>query len=248
MLADKYMYVLPIKTSPFSLCRKQAKIYIIIIRRDKDMVITTSIQNTINSLTKKNINAYFAETKIAAFELILTFLKENMTIASGNSLTLRQIGIFDYLASSENPYFCFINQFEPGITPEENLKIRKQGLTADLYLSSANAITEDGKICNIDGKGNRVAALMFGPEKVIIVVGKNKIVKDEHEAWERIRRTAAPLTAKRLKRTTPCTVVGICQNCNSPERICRAYSMIDGQMPQDKDRIHVIIVGEDLGT
>lgn len=211
------------------------------------MNIPRNIEFMLDAFRKKHINSYYVENSKDAMNLIKTFFYPNLTIASGNSLTLRQIGIFDYLTSPEEHPFTFLNQFEKGISSEENLNRRKQGLLADLYLSSANAISEDGKICCLDGKGNRTASLMFGPDKVLIVVGKNKITKNEEEAWHRIRTIAAPQTSISLKRKLPCALDGTCHDCNSPMRICRNYITINGQMEQDKDRIHLIIVNEDLG-
>ncbi len=211
------------------------------------MNIPKNIELTLAAFRRKHINSYYVENSHEANKLIKSFFKPQITIASGNSLTLRQIGIFDYLASASENSFAFLNQFEQGISPEENLRRRKQGLLADLYLSSANAISEDGKICCLDGKGNRTAALMFGPDKVIIVVGKNKIRKNEEDAWKRIRTIAAPQTSIALKRQLPCALDGTCHDCNSPMRICRNYITINGQMERDKDRMHLIIVNEDLG-
>lgn len=195
-------------------------------------------------LRANNINGYLASNRDEAKKLALQLIPQGAAIAMGNSLTLREIGLFDAIT---NGGFNVINQFEPGISPEENLKRRKAGLVADVYLSSANAVTLDGELVNIDGKGNRVAAMMFGPDKVIIVAGENKIVANLAEAWVRLKEKTAPELAKRLGRSTPCAKTATCGNCASPERICRLYTVIGGQMPADKDRIHVILVKEHLG-
>lgn len=100
---------------------------------------------------------------------------------------------------------------------------------------------------NVDGKGNRAAAMLFGPDRVIVVAGRNKIVDDLDRAWKRIQDFTVPALAKRLGRTTPCASSGACSDCRSPERICRFYTVIKSQMPADRDRIHVIIVNEALG-
>lgn len=182
----------------------------------------------------------------AAWQLIEPHLTDGVTVASGNSLTLRQTGIFDHLASGGHPA-RFVNQFEPGLSFAENRRLKKAGLSADVYISSANAVTEDGKICCLDGGGNRVAAIMFGPDRVFIVAGRNKIAPDEAAAWQRIRDVVAPQTGIYLKRTLPCTKDGKCHDCGEPERFCRYYITVNGQMERDRDRITLIIVDQDLG-
>lgn len=202
------------------------------------------MQDLLLKFKENNINGYFVGDSAEAKQLALSLIPDGAKVAMGNSLTLRETGIYEALESGN---YNFINQFEAGITPEENLRRRKEGMISDVYFSSTNALTKEGELVNIDGKGNRVAAMLFGPDKVIIVVGKNKIVENEAEAWERIQKYAAPKLAKRLGRGLPCAIAGICLNCKSPQRICRCYTVIKSQMPADKDRIHVIIVDEELG-
>ena len=202
------------------------------------------MEKLLEKLRSKNIQAYVARDCGEARDLALSLIPPGATVAMGNSATLRETGIFDSLV---NGAYEVINQFEPGIPAAENLKRRKAGMLADVYFTSANALTLDGELVNIDGKGNRVAAMMFGPDKVVIVVGENKIVKNQDEAWRRLKEKAAPALAEKLGRATPCAKTGVCSDCSSPERICRCYTVINGQMPADKDRIHVIIVKERLG-
>lgn len=202
------------------------------------------MKELIEILKNNNINGYYAENALEAKKIALSLIPDGAQIAMGNSLTLRQTAIYEALESG--PY-NFINQFEAGITPDENLNRRKKGMLADVYFTSSNALTKMGELVNIDGKGNRVAAMLFGPDKVVIIVGKNKIVNDEKDAWARVQKFVAPNLAKKLGRDTPCAVTGVCLNCQSPQRICRCYTTIKSQMPADKDRIHVIIVNEDLG-
>ena len=116
---------------------------------------------------------------------------------------------------------------------------------ADVFVTSTNAVTEDGELYNVDGTGNRVAALNYGPDKVIVVVGVNKLVSDLDEAILRVQQITSPALTLRLKRNTPCSVTGYCTDCDSPERICNVYSIIKKQ--RDKNRMHVIIVNENLG-
>ena len=198
----------------------------------------------IEKLRSNNIQCYVTNNREEAQRIALELIPQGALIAMGNSLTLREVGIFEVIAKGN---YNFINQFETGISASENLKRRKAGLMADVYVTSTNAITYEGELVNIDGKGNRVAAMMFGPDKVIVIVGENKIVKDREEAWTRLKEKTAPELAKKLGRATPCATTGKCSNCSSPDRICRFYTIIGGQMPGDKDRIHVILVREHLG-
>ena len=182
----------------------------------------------------------------AALALITPHVTSKTVVASGNSLTLRETGIYDHFVSGGSPG-RFIDQFEAELTPEENRARKKAGLSADVYLTSANALTRDGRICCVDGSGNRVAALIYGPEKVFVVVGRNKIVADEEAAWRRIKEWASPQTAIKLGRDLPCAEDGVCHDCGSTERICRYYVTVAGQMERDRERIEVIIVDQDLG-
>lgn len=195
-------------------------------------------------LRSNNMQGYLARSCEEAKSIALGLIPKDAVIAMGNSLTLRETGIFAAITTGG---FKIINQFEPGISAAENLKRRKEGLQAEVYFTSTNAITAEGELVNIDGKGNRVAAMMFGPDKVIVIVGANKIVQNLEAAWQRLKEKTAPQLAKKLGRTTPCAITGACSNCSSPDRICRCYSVIGSQMPADKDRIHVIIVEEALG-
>lgn len=195
-------------------------------------------------LRSNNMQGYLARDREEAKCIALGLIPKGAVVAMGNSLTLRETGIFEAVTSGG---FKTINQFEPGISAAENLKRRRAGLLADVFLTSSNTLTANGELVNIDGKGNRVAAMMFGPDKVIVIVGMNKIVPNQEAAWNRLKEKTAPELAKRLGRSTPCATTGKCSNCNSPERICRCYTVIGSQMPVDKDRIHVIIVKETLG-
>ena len=204
------------------------------------------ISRTIRAFARNYVTAHFVPDGLAALDLIRPHLLSGAVVASGNSLTLRQTGIFDYLSTGAHPS-RFINQFEPGLSLEENRLRKKAGLTSDIYVSSANAITEDGRICCLDGGGNRVAAILFGPDKVFLVVGRNKIVADEPAAWERIQLVASPQTAITLGRALPCVEDGLCHDCGRPDRICRDYVTLRGQMKRDEDRIVLIIIDQDLG-
>ncbi len=202
------------------------------------------MDHLIRRLEANHFTVHTASNKEEARETALSLIPSGATVGMGNSATLREAGIFAALTSGT---YATINQFEAGIPPEENLRRRKASMTADVYFTSTNALTMDGALINVDGKGNRVAAMMFGPDRVVVVVGKNKIVADEEAAWEKMRGSIAPGLAKRLGRSTPCASTGTCSDCQSPQRICRCYTVIRSQMPADKDRIHIILVDEALG-
>jgi hypothetical protein len=202
------------------------------------------LEKLMHRLTRNNMRAFRAGDRQEARELALSLIPPGALVAMGNSLTLRETGIYDALVAGG---YNLINQFEAGLSPEENLLRRRRGMLADVYFTGTNALTLSGELVNIDGKGNRAAAMLFGPERVVVVAGQNKIVEDVERAWSRLRERVAPALAKRLGRATPCASSGVCSDCNSPERICRCYTVVKGQMPADRDRITVILVEEDLG-
>jgi hypothetical protein len=123
--------------------------------------------------------------------------------------------------------------------------MRRRGLTADFMIASSNAITLDGRLVNLDGMGNRVAAMTFGPQKVVLVVGMNKLAMTLQEAIDRTKQLAAPMNCIRLDIANPCRETGLCSDCHTPTRICNIWSIIEGAVV--KDRIHVKLVGENLG-
>lgn len=141
--------------------------------------------------------------------------------------------------------YDFLDKYREGITGEEKKKIYIQNFTSDTFMCSTNAITEEGVLYNIDGNGSRVAPMIYGPKQVIIVAGINKVVRNMEDAENRVRNYAAPIDARRLGRDTPCTKIGHCVDCKSPNRICNDFVTITGQFV--KDRIKVIIVNKSLG-
>lgn len=200
------------------------------------------IERTIKALEENNMNGYYARTREDLIDKIKDLVDEGAMVACGGSETLFKTGIIDHLRGGR---YDFLDRYKEGITREEVTEIFRQAFLADAYFVSSNAITEEGEIYNVDGNGNRVAAMLFGPDKVIIICGVNKIVKDLDAAIKRKRELAAPMNAKRLNKKTPCAKVGYCMDCKSPERICNEYTLIKRQ--HDKDRIHVIFLNENLG-
>ncbi|MGG7214746.1 lactate utilization protein [Clostridium nigeriense] len=196
----------------------------------------------IEALNKNNMNGYLVNTKEELIEKIRELVKENSTVACGGSMSLFETGVIDHLRSGR---YNFLDRYKEGLSREELTRLFKESFFADAYFASSNAVTEDGKLYNIDGNGNRVAAMLFGPEKVILVVGVNKIVKNIDEAVIRNREISAPANAKRLNKMTPCAKVGYCMDCKSNDKICREFIVISSQ--SNKDRIHVIFMNEDIG-
>ena len=207
------------------------------------------IQHLIEKLSENNIPAFYVSTRRKAFNKVMSMIPEGSVVGFGDSLTLRQIGVVDAL---EDGRYTFLNPWKPGISFEESIKLKKQALTSDVFVTGTNALTLDGRIVNVDGHGNRVAAMLFGPSKVIIVVGINKIVGDLEKALKRIRNTAAPLNVKRhpeFNPMPPCGETGECSDCNSPWRICNKTTIIERQYDNNKygPVITIVIVGEELG-
>ena len=200
------------------------------------------VRRTIENLEKNNLCGIFVNDEAALREKIKQLITEGSTIGIGDSVTLFDAGIIDLL---RNGSYDFLDKYKDGITSKEKLQLYRDNFSADTFLCSTNALTENGELYNIDGNGSRVAPMIYGPEQVIIVAGINKIVRDLDEAGKRVRNYAAPLDAKRLGKKTPCASLGFCVDCKSPERICNDFVVIRRQ--RVKDRIKVIIVGKELG-
>lgn len=199
------------------------------------------IERVLKSLELNGFTALAFEKGVEARDWILSQLNSVVTIGVGGSMTLEQIGLTQALMEGN---YRFLNQYAPGISREENLQLRRKSLLSDIYITSTNAVTKSGQLVNIDGRGNRVAALCFGPKKVFIVVGVNKLVPDLDSAIDRIKNYAAPMNAKRLNCETPCAKDGRCHECQVPGRICNMTLIID----KDRNkRITVVLVNETLG-
>jgi hypothetical protein len=201
-----------------------------------------SISTTIENLAKHNMASYFVENKSELIDLLSRLIPSNATVGCGDSVTLEQCGGFDFLRSGD---FIFYDKHKNTLSPEEKREIYLKNFSAHTFITGTNAITQDGKLFNIDGNGSRVAPMLYGPEQVIVVVGKNKIVEHVEAAIERTRQIAAPLDANRLGKETPCTKLSRCIDCNHKQRICNDFVLIAGQFT--KNRIKVIIVNEELG-
>nr|WP_315019795.1 lactate utilization protein [uncultured Aminipila sp.] len=200
------------------------------------------VEKAINALQKNNMKGIFVKNEDELLQVINELIEENSVVGVGDSITLLETGVLDFL---RNGNYTFLDKYREGITSEEKKNIYIQNFSADTFLCSTNALTEDGQLYNIDGNGSRVAPMIYGPKQVIIVAGINKLVPNREEAEKRVRNYAAPIDAKRLNKDTPCTKLGRCVDCKSPNRICNDFVTITGQFV--KDRIKVIIVAKALG-
>ncbi|MCL2236051.1 MAG: lactate utilization protein [Defluviitaleaceae bacterium] len=193
------------------------------------------------NFTKRNIGVVFFGCFSEAKEYLLEEIPNSATIGIGNSQTLKGMGITDAFAARGN----IVYDKELAKSPEEKMQLNKQSLLSDYYVSSANAVSADGRIVNIDHSGNRVAALAYGPDRVFLVVGKNKITHTFEQAMTRAKNTSAPANARRAGHNPPCVELGYCVDCHSPERVCNIISVIEGQSV--KGRLTLLIVDEDAG-
>ena len=195
----------------------------------------------IANLERRHFEAYYCNTSAEAVELVTSLVPEGSTVTWGGSASIRDTGITDAL--KRGPYTVYDRD---GITDvHEKEAVYRKAFGCDYYLSSVNAMSEDGVMVNIDGNGNRVAAITWGPRRVILVVGLNKVCQDVPSALARARSTAAPVNAARFDINTPCQADGICHNCHSPESICNYIHFLRNSHPAK--RHIVILVGEDLG-
>lgn len=197
---------------------------------------------TVEALQKNRFNATYYKNAQDALDALLSIIPTDATVGIGGSWTLMQLGLPEKLEARGNKVYC---HHKPGLSPEEILDIRRKQLTCDVFLTSTNALTEDGRLVNTDATGNRVAAMIFGPKKVIVLAGINKIVPTIEAAQERIRSTAAPMNNKRLNRPNPCVQTGYCVDCQGPTRLCNVTTVLHKKPPASD--INVWVIGEELG-
>ena len=200
-------------------------------------------KDIIKHLRKRRMEGSYTPTAAQAKNEIVAMIPQGATVFRCGSMTAASMGLWEEIAKL--PGVEVIDPYQPGLSSEEGLELRRKGMTAEVMIASSNAVTLDGKLVNLDGMGNRVAAMTFGPKKVILVVGMNKVAPDLESAMARVKRYAGPVNAIRLGRNNPCVETGLCTDCTSPQRMCNMWSIIEGHMI--KDRIHVKLVGENLG-
>ena len=197
----------------------------------------------IKNLEKRRMAGSYTATADQARDEIIEMIPQGATVFRCGSMSAVGMGLWDSIAAL--PGVTLIDPYRPELSPEEAMELRRRGLTADVMIASTNAITLDGRLVNLDGMGNRVAAMAFGPKKVILVVGMNKVAPDLESAVARVKHYAAPVNNIRYGLKNPCVETGLCSDCKTPQRICNMWSTIEGHMI--KDRIHVKLVGENLG-
>ncbi|MFC1857634.1 lactate utilization protein [Thermodesulfobacteriota bacterium] len=198
------------------------------------------------ALESNNFEAFITESAAAAKQMVLEDIIPQLnarSISWGGSMTLMDTGLYDALKNASD--MEIIDTADRSVPPEEFIERRRQSLLVDLFFMGTNAITETGQLVNLDMLGNRVAALTFGPKNVIVLVGRNKIVGELEDAFERIKAYAAPVNAMRLDMKTPCAKTGICEECKAPARICNTWTLTEKSFP--KGRVKIVLINEDLG-
>ncbi len=198
------------------------------------------------TLEENNFDVYIAENSSAVHDIVLKDIMPPLkprTISWGGSITFTDIGLYDRLKESRE--MKVLDTFNKKLSDADKLELRRQALLTDLFITGTNAVTDTGKLVNLDMIGNRVAALTFGPKNVIILVGRNKIIADVDEAILRIKNLAAPANVSRLGMKNPCLKTGYCEECQSKFRICNHWTITEKSYP--KGRIKVVLINEDLG-
>ncbi len=202
---------------------------------------TRQAERVIRALGPRGINAELVEAAQLA-RRVLELVPKGAVVGMGGSMTLVQTGVLKALREAEVE---LLDRFREGLSEQEKAELYRRALTADVFISGVNAITVDGELVFVDAYGNRVAPILFGPSRVILLAGCNKIVPDIHAAHQRIRFFVAPTNARRLGRKSPCTTTGRCEDCASPDRICNYTVVIHRQAV--KQRMHLFLVPEELG-
>jgi len=197
-------------------------------------------------LEDNNFEVFIASSGDEAKNIVLEEIVPKIgakSVSWGGSMTFTASGLYDAL--KDHPGLEVLDTYDKKASPEEIMARRRQALLADLFITGANAVTETGKLVNLDMIGNRVAAITFGPRNVVILAGRNKIVPDVEEAMVRIKEYTAPTNAMRLDKKTPCAKTSYCEECKSPDRICNHWTITEKSFP--KGRIKVVLVNEALG-
>lgn len=195
-------------------------------------------QKVIKGLESRNMSGYYAESKEEALKIALELIPEGSSVSMGGAMSAHEIGLVEAVKKGN---YNFIDRD----VAEDKRAAMLAGYDADVFLSSANAMTDDGVLVNIDGNSNRVSAIAQGPKKVVFIVGMNKVCSDVDHALKRARNVAAPINAQRFGLNTPCSKTGSCMNCKSPDTICCQFLIT--RFSRHKDRIHVILVNDNLG-
>lgn len=207
--------------------------------KNVNFVYQKMLERTAQALEKNNMETHVLQTVAEVVPLLQTLIPNGAAVANGGSMSLYECGAMQLLRSGA---YQFLDREAPGANKEE---MQRKAFGADVYLASANAVTQNGEVYEIDGNGNRVAAIAYGPARVILVVGRNKIVPTIEDARVRRAQVAAPANVSRLQLAAPCATTGTCVNCKSPSRICCTELVL--QQQRAKGRVTVILVNEELG-
>ena len=202
--------------------------------------LSVRARKCVEALRKNGFDAEYHPGLETLRERVLAECEKAESIGFGGSMSVAEMGIFDLLANSGKQLFD-----HGRVPPEKKAEVRLAQLTCDLFLAGTNAVTLDGCLVNLDMNGNRTNAMTFGPKKIVLVAGGQKVVGGVSEAIRRIKTVAAPRNTKRLKLGTPCATSGFCEDCDSPQRICRVYSIIERKPPNSD--ISVLLCGEPMG-
>lgn len=208
------------------------------------------IRRAIKALKKNNIDGYFAANHQETLDIVKSIVPQGSSVSCGGSVTLSECGVAHLMTSG---FYDFLDRSRDGISPDEIREIYIKTHGCDAFFTSANAITENGELYNVDGNGNRISAIIHGPGKVVVIAGVNKIVKDMPAAVYRVKTVAAPCNAARLHTDTPCMINGKCiaadgemtDGCSCEKRMCVHYLVSAYQ--RVKGRISVIFLNEELG-
>jgi len=197
------------------------------------------MEKLLETLKSCGYNPHFVKNKEEAFALAKTFIKPNMSVGLGGSVSVQQIGLLEYLVNKKD--IVLHNQYEAGISMEENIERRRKGVVSDIFVTSVNAITRDGKLVNADGSGNRVAAFSYGPKNLLVIAGINKIVETLEDGFKRVMEVAAPKNIERINNVA--IKMGKEPRYNL-DNIANKFSWVKAD---DKDRIIIVLVDEELG-
>lgn len=198
------------------------------------------------TLESNNFDVYIADNKESANKIVREEILPKIgakSVSWGGSMTFVQTGLYKELKNNSD--LETLDTYEQGIAPADMYERRRQSLLVDLFITGTNAVTETGKLVNLDMTGNRIAGITFGPKNVVILVGRNKVVPDIEDAMLRIKNYAAPTNSMRLDKKTPCVKTSTCEECRSPDRICNTWTITEKSFP--KGRVKIVLINEDLG-
>lgn len=211
-----------------------------------DKYWTLKLESLKENLESNNFDVFIAQNAAAAKDIAINDIIPGLDIKSvswGGSMSFVSTGLFHAL--KDNPEMTVLNTFDKTLSKEEMMELRRQSLMVDLFITGTNAVTEAGHLVNLDMVGNRVAAMMWGPKNVLLIIGRNKVCGDLEDAMFRIKNYAAPVNVMNLDKKTPCRQTGVCHDCSSPDRICNYWTITEKNFI--KNRIKIILVNEELG-